>query len=192
MSKILIPPKYCWECRANLFCFTSLPIHAVLPLKNLGAVHTTHLINTHLTASQVFSARTEQYLGKAAPPRAPSTIITFSIIFYHSNHGVTGLTRGRSLPEPDREHQLSAAACILLHQPISPSAPTQTFRLDNEVIPAQQLSKVHITSHQSRSDCKSHFSSVQGNVSHVPEHAVLVVKQISGGQSAFSLHPALG
>lgn len=155
-------------------------------------MHTTHLINTHLTASQVFSARTEQYLGKAAPPRAPSTIITFPIIFYHSSHG-RGLTRGRSLHEPDREHQLSAAVCILLHQPISPPAPTQTFRLDTEVIPARQLSKVHITSHQSHSDRKSHFSSVQGNVSHVPEHPVLVVKQISsGGQSAFSLHPALG
>lgn len=112
---------------------------------------------------------TEQYPGKAASPRAPAIIITLPIIFHHSSHGPAGLTQGRTLPESGREHQLSAAACILLHQPISPPAPTRTVRLDTEVIPALQVS----SSHQNHSDCKPHFSSTQGSALHVPVSPVL-------------------
>lgn len=55
MNKALIPPKHQCESRAKPFCFASLLIHSVLPLKNEGAVHMTHLINTHPVASQVLT-----------------------------------------------------------------------------------------------------------------------------------------
>lgn len=115
---------------------------------------------------------TEQHLGEAAPPRSPAIVIALPITFHHSSRGPAGLTQERILPEPDREHQLSAAGRILLHQPISSPAP-KTVRLDTEVLPAPRVSKARDSSHRSRSDCKSHFSSVQGSVLHVPDSPTL-------------------
>lgn len=117
--------------------------------------------------------RTEQRLGKAAPPRAPAIVIALPIPFHHSSHGPAGLTQERILPESDRDHQLSAAACILLHQPISSPAPAKTVRLDTEVLPALRVSKARDSSRRSRSDGKSYFSSVQGSVLHVPDSPTL-------------------
>lgn len=117
--------------------------------------------------------RTEQHLGEAAPPRSPAIVIALPITFHHSSRGPAGLIQERILPESDREHQLSAAGCILLHQPISSPAPAKTVRLDTEVLPALRVSKAHDSSHRSRSDCKSHFSSVQGSVLHVPDSPTL-------------------
>lgn len=93
----------------------------------------THLIDT--TASQVFGASHRAVPGQAAPPRALAIVITLPIILHHGSHSPASFIQGRSLPESDREHQLLAAACILLHQLLSPPAPTRTVRLDTEATP---------------------------------------------------------
>lgn len=129
--------------------------------------------------------------GKTAPPRASAIIVTLPVILHHSSCDLAGLTQVRSLAESGREQQLSAA-CVLLHRPVSPPAPAGTIRPDTEGIPALQVSKVHDSSHQEDLQSAWFFSSMQGSVCCMSQSLpCLVTQSSSGGQSTFTLHPAV-